>query len=244
MRYRILRAACQAAFPLWTPGWPNIWLNAAAASWRAPPRFLDSIAEPTRSVKLNTRTCFYSSFPCILLVKLVCPGGQKVKRTVVPFSSYWFSFYILKCVCFQNGCTVFDVLNPTCLSLTWSLRIPLCSIYKQVNFIFSFSVLDTKHFFVSMFCLRNVSFSNRKLQHEPQPTWTTPYGLCINWCQTQQDSSRPRRHTTGCELRCRNARRSKLARAHICTDDEARPRVWEPRCVVLCCVFTFLTLCG
>lgn len=83
-----------------------------------------------------------------------------------------------------------------------------------------------------MFCLRNVSFSNRKLQHEPQPTWTTPYGLCINWCQTQQDSSRPRRHTTGCELRCRNARRSKLARAHICTDDEARPRVWEPCCVV------------
>lgn len=94
--------------------------------------------------------------------------GQKDCSAI--FFLLGFSFYILKCVCFQNGCTVFDVLNPTCLS----------SKFKDSTVLFSFSVLDTKHFFVSMFCIRNVSFSNRKLQHEPQPTWTTPYSLCIN----------------------------------------------------------------
>lgn len=134
MHYQILRDACQAAFPLWIPEWPNTWLNAAAASWKAPQRFLDSIAEPTRSVKW-IHVCLLCLFSVYFALE--------VKRTVLPFHSH-----ILKYICFQNCYT----------------SVPLSSLCYLVNFRISISVLHTNLLFKQETPSRASAYMDNALQ--------------------------------------------------------------------------------
>lgn len=113
-------------------------------------RFLKSASEVPRLYRRTNKVSKVELFFCVFLSPF-CSGGQKVKRTVLPF--YSDLFHILKCIYFQND----FVFNFSIVS------IPLSFLYLLVNFWIGFSCSSHKHPFQTGNSIASLSLHGQRL---------------------------------------------------------------------------------